>query len=692
MALLVGIASAAVLLACISFVLYDRSSYAEKKKDSMGVLADSVAGAAYGPAAFGDPESTAYVLNTFSAEETAEFGAVYGAEGAVLATWTRAGQEVPASAEGSDASAAYVDDHLRVLRPIEKDGERVGTLVASFGTHDIQERQNRFIAIAGGVLAVSMLVSLLLAVWAQRFFTRQVGELSRAATELAEKGRYDIRVRRVSNDELGNLADSFNAMVEAIESRDAELAGHAQQLEATVAERTKDLRVRNDAIRLILDNIDQGLVVVESDGTIGEERSAAFDTLVGTPKPGDAFAEAMDLVAPGTGEPLEVGMQQVFTGFLPPEVALDQLPSKAHLVDGRSLSLSYRAIEGEESRVLAIVSDISEAVRRQERDARQQQLLSALRRHQEGGRALNDALDEAARIIERAIEPTRDRTLLLRDLHTLKGNFSVLGLQSLAGLLHELESEVIESDAGLRGASAARLTSAWEDFLGDLEKVLGTRRSDTITIDRSEYDAVAGVVLKVVHGDPARMFEQWGLEPNVSRFAQLEKEIERLSRVRNMEVETSVEDSVKFLPDGTSWVWAAMPHLVRNAVDHGLMSLGDSSRKRKITMRCKQVGSRVTLSVSDNGMGINWEALRAKGKSLGLPVATVSDLQEVLFSDGVTTKEEVTTTSGRGVGLSAVRYDVVSRAGEIRVDSVKGEGTTFSIEFPLPASARSRAA
>ena len=311
-ALLVGIASAAVLLACLSFVAYDRSSYAEKKQDSMGVLADSVAGAAYGPAAFGDPESTEYVLNTFSAEETANYGAVYGPDGALLAKWNHSKAEVPALLEGSlDASASYAPDALRVVRPIEKDGERVGTLVAEFGVDDIAARQNRFIAIAGGVLVISMLVSLGLAVWAQRFFTRQIGVLSRAAAEVAESGSYSVRVKRVSNDELGTLADSFNAMVGAIESRDAKLAEHAHKLEATVAERTEDLRARNDAIRLILDNIDQGLAVLDSDGLIGLERSAAFDTLLGGPEVGEAFAAAMDRIAPGTGETLEVGLQQV---------------------------------------------------------------------------------------------------------------------------------------------------------------------------------------------------------------------------------------------------------------------------------------------------------------------------------------------------------------------------------------------
>ncbi|MBV1857035.1 MAG: HAMP domain-containing protein [Nannocystaceae bacterium] len=692
MVLLVGIASAAVLLACISFVLYDQSSYAEKKMDTMGVLSDSVASAAYGPAAFGDPESTAYVLNTFSAEETAEFSAVYGSDGAVLAAWSSGDQEVPTTVDASPASAAYAQGHLRVLRPVEKNGERVGTLVASFGTGDIQERQNRFIAIAGGVLAVSMLVSLVLAIWAQRFFTRQVGELATAATELAEKGSYDVRVKRVSNDELGDLADSFNTMVEAIESRDAELAGHAESLEATVEERTRDLRARNDAIRLILDNIDQGLVVIASDGKIGEERSAAFDALVGTPKPGDLFAENLELVAPGTGAMLEVGLDQTFDGIMPPEVSLDQLPASVHLADGRSLSLSYRLVEGEELRVLAIVSDITAATKRRERDASQQQLLAALRLHQEGGRALRAALDEAAHIVKRATQPTGDRTVLLRDLHTLKGNFSVLGLQALAGLVHELESEVIESGAGLRGISAARLSSAWREFTGELNKVLGDSTVETITIERSEYDAVAVPVLRVVRGTVAKTFERWGLEANDSRFRQLSKEVERLSRVRDMDVKVRIEDEVEYLPGDTNWIWTAMPHLVRNAVDHGLMSLGASPRQRMITMRCKRDGDKLVFSVSDNGMGISWDALRAKAKESGLPVATKEDLQEVLFSDGVSTKTEVTTTSGRGVGLSAVRHDVRAHGGSIRVDSVKGKGTTFSIEFAAPTSALSHAA
>jgi two-component system chemotaxis sensor kinase CheA len=73
----------------------------------------------------------------------------------------------------------------------------------------------------------------------------------------------------------------------------------------------------------------------------------------------------------------------------------------------------------------------------------------------------------------------------------------------------------------------------------------------------------------------------------------------------------------------------------------------------------------------------------AAGK-LGLATATEDDLIRALFSSGLTTKAEVTTLSGRGIGLSAVRQQVSDLGGHITVTSKPNQGTCFRFTFPLP--------
>ena len=101
--------------------------------------------------------------------------------------------------------------------------------------------------------------------------------------------------------------------------------------------------------------------------------------------------------------------------------------------------------------------------------------------------------------------------------------------------------------------------------------------------------------------------------------------------------------------------WGAFVHVVRNAVDHGLETPAERAAKGKsglpaIRLSCRRQGSQLVVEVSDNGHGIAWERVRAKAKERGLPHTTQNDLVNALFTDGLSTKDEVSDTSGRGVG------------------------------------------
>jgi len=91
----------------------------------------------------------------------------------------------------------------------------------------------------------------------------------------------------------------------------------------------------------------------------------------------------------------------------------------------------------------------------------------------------------------------------------------------------------------------------------------------------------------------------------------------------------------------------------------------------------------VVIEIADDGRGIDWNRVATRAKSLGLPANTAEDLETALFADGVTTKDEPTETSGRGVGLSAVSGVVVSLGGRIRIHSAVGQGTQFQFVFPF---------
>jgi len=131
-------------------------------------------------------------------------------------------------------------------------------------------------------------------------------------------------------------------------------------------------------------------------------------------------------------------------------------------------------------------------------------------------------------------------------------------------------------------------------------------------------------------------------------------------------------------------------HIVRNAVAHGIEAPDERAAVGKpieatISLLADYAGERVTISVADDGRGIDVQAVLAKARALGMEVGALSDedARRLIFSPGFSTAKEVTQLSGRGVGLDAVAKVVQNLGGSVDVDSVTGRGTLFALDLPL---------
>jgi two-component system chemotaxis sensor kinase CheA len=133
-------------------------------------------------------------------------------------------------------------------------------------------------------------------------------------------------------------------------------------------------------------------------------------------------------------------------------------------------------------------------------------------------------------------------------------------------------------------------------------------------------------------------------------------------------------------------------HLIRNAVDHGIESpqVRESAGKPRagtIILSASQSGADVLIRVADDGAGMDEETIRAKAVSKGLlsPDSQISrpELLTLVFEPGFSTADEVTSVSGRGVGMDVVKRHVESLRGTIEIDSHPGVGTDIHIRLPL---------
>ncbi len=133
-------------------------------------------------------------------------------------------------------------------------------------------------------------------------------------------------------------------------------------------------------------------------------------------------------------------------------------------------------------------------------------------------------------------------------------------------------------------------------------------------------------------------------------------------------------------------------HLIRNAMDHGLETPTQRAEKGKtkqghVHLSAHHSGADVLITIRDDGRGMNADAIRAKAIERGLLTAddapTDQDLYGMVFHPGFSTAREISSVSGRGVGLDVVKQTVSGLRGRIDVTSTKDEGTAITLRLPL---------
>jgi two-component system chemotaxis sensor kinase CheA len=138
----------------------------------------------------------------------------------------------------------------------------------------------------------------------------------------------------------------------------------------------------------------------------------------------------------------------------------------------------------------------------------------------------------------------------------------------------------------------------------------------------------------------------------------------------------------------------ALVHLVRNVVDHGIESPSERTDAGKpaagvLRIAASHEGGRVHVEISDDGRGIDPDGVAARAVGSGLLTREEADTlddtarMELIFLPGLSTKTDVTSVSGRGVGMDAVRANLERVGGTIAVASAPGQGTVFRIDVPL---------
>jgi two-component system chemotaxis sensor kinase CheA len=178
-------------------------------------------------------------------------------------------------------------------------------------------------------------------------------------------------------------------------------------------------------------------------------------------------------------------------------------------------------------------------------------------------------------------------------------------------------------------------------------------------------------------------------------FRRFPRIVRDVARLRNKDIGLEIAGQATDLDKGILDALAdPLAHLVRNAADHGIETAGErvaagKSVRGTIRLDAYHDGDQVVIEVSDDGHGLDREKILRRAVEQGIVSAQASvqlnesEALQLIFAPGLSTADEVTEISGRGVGLDVVKSAVEALKGSIELESEPGKGTTFRLMVPL---------
>jgi two-component system chemotaxis sensor kinase CheA len=700
-----ALATATVLVLVSSLVFYGLTTHArntllQSKSKAAALMTDMFAASAIAPLDFGDDKDVDNQLQSLRVNRDITYAAVWREAGdAPTATIGDAtgGQKAAPTASATQ----LLPDCIELVRRIERpDGSLLGFVLLRFSlASEYAELRTQRRGILLGTAGTAALVGLLILGIARVQIVSPLERLVVAAHRV-EAGDQTVRVEVGTRDEVGKLASAFNTMSAAIRDREDHLAEAMKRL------------------RELFDHMKQGIVVFGRNGIVEAAPSRQAGQLFGPDVAGRRIFDLLYGDAPD-GSPgrqaFELWLEHAFevapecwgelAELAPPEV------ERRHGGEPQWLELQFIAIVQGESveRVMLLATDVTDrrkleraAQTREEQHARQ---MGTMRRLVAGGGQvfatfLDGAQARFAACQEKLAEKALDSDalgLVFSHVHTIRGEARTFELPELAAecqglerILRELREAPGPVAAAQRGELRVRLERATlaVEHARDLfveAAPIGRAVLDQMTVRKS--DVVSLTELLSGSGDPVRrLLSRLTSRPFGECISALESAAPRWAEQVGKQATVIIEGRDTRVPGNFAPLLAALlPHLVRNAIAHGIEGPDVRQRCGKPTVGVLRIAARedadaLRVSVRDDGAGLDDQLIRDRAKELGLSDAPPTEL---VFAMGLSTLERADELAGQGVGLSAVRDNLTRIGGRVTLSSQVGHGAELVITAPF---------
>jgi chemosensory pili system protein ChpA (sensor histidine kinase/response regulator) len=249
----------------------------------------------------------------------------------------------------------------------------------------------------------------------------------------------------------------------------------------------------------------------------------------------------------------------------------------------------------------------------------------------------------------------------------LNGKFDPLELDQYSELNLIIRSlNETAADAGTISQQLSKTYIGFKGYLHRLRMLMGELNDNATRMRMTPMSTIANRIRRTVR----------------ETASQLNKKVRLTIEGENIELDKTVWDK---LAD-------PLMHLLRNAVDHGVEPLelrkaGGKPETATINLAATQKGNRVILHISDDGGGLDYEAIRnavpAPKPDRDKEAIIRQELAEMIFQPGFSTRQNINKVSGRGVGLDVVKKTITELNGSVHVEKSEKTGTTFCINLPI---------
>ena len=451
----------------------------------------------------------------------------------------------------------------------------------------------------------------------------------------------------------------------------------------------KTLAEKDENLRLIMNSTRDGLLPISLSGEIQPGASKQIGNWFGEPPVGETIWEFLTSDPEVAGQ-IQLGIEQIEEDFLPFEVTVDQAVKQIKRGE-LTFGIEYREIkkDGVRTGLLLVIRDITSEIELEKMEAETREYVSVAKQALDDSQRFQRFVDDVDSLLADAADTEKSHNSRFRALHTIKGNTAIYGMERFAGLVHEVEDHLQTHDDTPEHFST--LASEWAR-----QKALyrNLYSSNNIQISVEEFAQFQEKISQRVDWDSLfSMSSRWRFSSVKKQLECIIKSTDRMAQSLGKKLSTNleIEPGLRLDSDTFGPIWNNLSHLVRNAVDHGIETpenrkVAGKSEAGILNVFCRTLDGMVVIKVEDDGRGINWDKVNAKLIAKGLPELGETSPIDALMADGVSTLDEVSEISGRGVGMSSIGEAIRRAKGTISVDSEEGKGTSFMISIPVPVT------